>query len=283
MNRWISFVFIFILLIPVRIYADSNQVMRVHFIDVGQGDSMLIETPENRHILIDGGEPEAGPLLVKYLKKANVDEIDLLVATHPDMDHIGGLIDVMRNFPVKRLIDNGRPHRTKLYAAYRMQILKETIPVKTARENEKIELEDGLEIQVLNANENKNNNNQSSIVLKLSYGEVDFLLMSDAEAEQEKAIAKKYDIRSEIVKIAHHGSNSSSSLKFLKAAAPETAIITYRKGNDYGHPVNRVIKNLRKIDAHIYSTAVYGNILIETDGENYVVLPDYGPLDGLVR
>lgn len=120
-------------------------------------------------------------------------------------------------------------------------------------------------------------------MLKVAYNEIDFLLMSDVEAKQEKEMADKYDIRSEILKVAHHGSSSSSSLGFLKKVEPEAAIITYSKENNYGHPVQRVIKNLNKLNAQIFSTAVYGNVIIETDGEDYIILPEFHPMDKLIK
>ncbi len=282
MKRYLLFA-VFLFLFPIHISAEANLPMRVHFIDVGQGDSILIETPERQNILIDGGEPEAGPRLISYLKENNITEIDLLIATHPDIDHIGGLHEILRKLPVKRIIDNGKQHFTKTYATYRMLILKEVIPVKIAKENEHISFEDGLDIHVLNAAAEGDNNNESSIVLKVAYNDIDFLLMSDVEAKQEKKIAEKYDVESEILKVAHHGSSSSSSLEFLKRANPEAAIISYSRENDYGHPVQRVIKNLEKINAQIFSTAVYGNVIVETDGQNYIIMPEFHPMEKFIK
>lgn len=282
MKRCLLFV-VFIYIFPINTSAEAHFPMRVHFIDVGQGDSILIETPERQNILIDGGEPEAGPKLISYLKENNIDEIDLLIATHPDIDHIGGLNEILKTLPVKRILDNGQQHFTKTYATYRMLILKETIPVKIAKENERISFEENLDIHILNAAAAEKNNNESSIVLKVAYNEIDFLFMGDVEAKQEKKIAAKYDVESEILKVAHHGSNSSSSLKFLKKAKPEAAIISYSKENDYGHPVKRVIKNLKKINSQIFSTAVYGNVIVETDGQNYIILPEFQPMEKLIK
>ena len=282
MKSLISFILILLFMLPATPHAESNPPMRVHFIDVGQGDSMLIETPENQFILIDGGEPKAGHRLVAFLKKRQVDEIDLLIATHPDIDHIGGLTEVIKQFPVRQIIDNGQSYGTHTYAAYRMLVFKEKIPVKVAVENESIALEESLEIKVLHASVGENNN-QSSIVLKISYDDIDFLLMSDVEAEQEKAIAEKYDIEAEVLKVAHHGSSSSSTLDFLEKANPEAAIISYSKENRYGHPVHRVIKNLEKLQAQIFSTAVYGNIVVETDGKSYIILPEMQPMERLIK
>ncbi|MGM0942527.1 MAG: ComEC/Rec2 family competence protein [Bacillota bacterium] len=265
----------------VSIHSEGSSGMQMHFIDVGQGDSMLIKTPANKHILIDGGPPDAGKRVVKYLKKQGVNKIDLLVATHPDVDHIGGLPYVMKHIKVAKILDSGKLHTTRMYAKYIQEIRKQAIPVKVAKLHEKLLVDPLLSIQVLNTYGKSKNNNQSSIALKVSYKEVDFLLMSDVEMEQEKEIMKNIEIDAEILKVAHHGSNTSTSLRFLKAVSPQTAILTYSKENDYGHPVNRVIKNLYKVNANIYSTGALGNLVIRTDGEDYLVFPEKEPFYNL--
>jgi beta-lactamase superfamily II metal-dependent hydrolase len=269
--------------VPLQIYSHESMDLQVHFIDVGQGDSLLIQTPSDKTILIDGGPPEAGDKIVSYLEEQQIDSIDLLVATHPDIDHIGGLPYVMKEFKVKNILDSGKLHSTRTYAAYLHQIRKQNIPVHIAMENEKIRLDPELSIRVLNTYGATKSNNQSSIVLKLTYEEVDFLLMSDIEMEQEKELMDKHDLQAEIIKVAHHGSNTSTSSSFLQAVNPETALLTYSKENDFGHPVDRVIDNLNNINAMIYSTAGYGDIVIRTDGKSYVVLPKENPIDRMIK
>jgi len=269
--------------VPVQIYSHESLDLQVHFIDVGQGDSLLIQTPSDKTILIDGGPPEAGDKIVSYLEKQQIESIDLLVATHPDIDHIGGLPYVMKEFKVKNILDSGKLHSTKTYAAYLHQIRKQNIPVHIAMENEKIRLDPELTIRVLNTYGATKSNNQSSIVLKLTYEEIDFLLMSDIEMEQEKELMDKHDVQAEIIKVAHHGSNTSTSSPFLQAVNPETALLTYSKDNDFGHPVDRVIDNLNNIKASIYSTAAYGDIVIRTDGKSYVILPEENPIDRIIK
>lgn len=276
MKKWFSFIFILIFIFPASIHADPNPPLRVHFIDVGHGDSVLIETPKGKSVLIDGGQQDAGTKLVDYLNQADIEEIDLMVATHPHFDHIGGLINVMKNFPVKQLIDNGRVDLTKTYLIYQWHILREGIPITTAEEKESIPLDDSLDIQVLNSGGDIFSNNESSIVLKVSYNDIDFLFMSDVEAEQEEEIKEKYNLDVEVLKAAHHGFNANT-MAFLKEVDPETAVLTYSQSNGYGHPTDRVIKNLRKLKTQIYSTAKSGNILIETDGKDYVIVPQFEP------
>lgn len=278
---FILFLLLFSITQQIQVFAESQKVMDVHFIDVGQGDSILIITPSDKTILIDGGPPEAGKKVVSYLEERNIEEIDLLIATHPDIDHIGGLPHVMKSFEIKQILDSGKLYSTKTYGKYLNQIWKDDIPVKIARKNDQVKIDSLLDIKILNSYEKNRNNNQSSIVLKISYKEIDFLLMSDVEMEQEKALLKHQDLQSEIIKVAHHGSNTSTSLGFLQEVAPQAAILTYSIKNDYGHPVDRVIENLYKVNATIYSTAAYGDVVIRTNGNNYYISPQREPINNL--
>ncbi|MDY0406869.1 hypothetical protein P5G51_017255 [Virgibacillus sp. 179-BFC.A HS] len=187
----------------------------------------------------------------------------------------------MKKIKTKKILDSGKLYNTKTYLKYMDEISKQSIPIKVAKENEKIAIDPALQIHVLNAYKKPKNNNQSSIALKVSYKRLDFLLMSDVDQEQEKRIVEKYHVRSEILKVPHHGSNTSSSMSLLQAVHPQVAIITYSKTNNYGHPVNRVIQNLNKIRTEIYSTAVFGNIIIQTAGDDYYIFPQKSPTDGI--
>ncbi|WP_234982737.1 ComEC/Rec2 family competence protein [Ornithinibacillus halophilus] len=257
--------------------------MKVHFIDVGQGDSILIQTPNDKSILIDGGPPKSGKKVVRYLKKQNIHSLNLVIATHPDMDHIGGLPSVMKEIEVEKIMDSGKIHITKAYARYLSQIKKQHIPTKIASENEKIMIDPLIDITILNAYSKGKNNNESSLALKITYDEIDFLLMGDIEKEQEKKIMDKYELDAEILKVAHHGSKTSSSYEFFKEVKPEIAMITYSKNNHYGHPVDRVIDTIFKVNAQIYSTAVFGNVVVYTSGDDYFIMPEKSPLQGMYK
>jgi beta-lactamase superfamily II metal-dependent hydrolase len=265
------------------IKGEKKSAMNVHFIDVGQGDSILIQTPSNKTILIDGGSPKAGKKVVAYLEKLHIERLDLLIATHPDIDHIGGLSHVMKSIDIDQIIDSGKFYTTKTYMQYINQVKQAKIPMTIAKKDDNIKIDPTINIKVLNAHERRKNNNQSSIVLKVNYGEIDFLLMADVEQKQEKELLKQYDLEADVVKIAHHGSKTSSSLDFLQAVNPKIALITYSKKNKYGHPVQHVIQNLNQIRATIYSTAVYGDIILSTDGKSIFILPEKNPIDGILE
>ncbi len=275
----------FLLFIPLQsnVNGEEQSIMNVHFIDVGQGDSILVQTPAKKNILIDGGSPKAGQKVVDYLKKLNIKKLDVVIATHPDIDHIGGLLHVMKSVKVDKIIDSGKFYTTKTYFKYMNQIKQDEIPIKTATKGEHIHIDPSLKIKVLNTYEHRKNNNQSSIVLKITYDDIDLLLMADVEKEQEKELQEEYHLEADIVKIAHHGSRTSSALEFLQEVNPKIALITYSKKNKYGHPVQRVIENLNNINALIYSTAVFGDIVIQTDGQNFFIIPEKSPIDGLLK
>ncbi|ASN06886.1 ComEC/Rec2 family competence protein [Virgibacillus necropolis] len=263
------------------IHAEQQSNMEVHFIDVGQGDSILLETPENKTILIDGGTPESGDDIVEYLKKQQVTKIDLLIVTHPDIDHIGGLTKVMKSTKVKKVLDSGKLYTTKTYRKYISEIAKQNIPVEIAEKNQLIKLDPSIKIKVLNTYEPFRSNNESSIALKVTYKKMDFLFMGDIKKEQEKELIQTEDLQAEILKVAHHGSKTSTSIGFLEEVRPEVAILTYSKKNDYGHPVGRVIQNLYQVNAFIFSTAVFGNISITTNGTEYYIWTEKGPKNGI--
>jgi len=278
--------FLFFLFLPINTISFAEELpkeMKVHFIDVGQGDSIYIQTPNDKHILIDGGRPEYGKKVVSYLEKQNVDKLDVMIATHPDYDHIGGLIEVMKQFEVEHIIDSGKMHNTKTYGRYLNEIRKQDSLFNLAIENESIDIDYDLKIKILNTHDKGKNNNQASIVLKITYQDISFLLMGDIERKQEKHLIKKFDVKADIIKVAHHGSKTSSSMEFLKEVDPKVALLTYKKRNRFGHPVDRVITNLNKLDTHIYSTAVFGNIVIHTNGEDYYIHTEKNPSEGILE
>lgn len=280
--KWYVVLLVFALFIVApgyAIHAEKQPSMEVHFIDVGQGDCILIKTPNDKIILIDGGTPESGEEIVGFLKEQQINRINLLIVTHPDIDHIGGLTKVIKSTKIDKVLDSGKLYTTQTYRKYINQITKKNIPVEIAEKNQVIKLDPSIEIRVLNTYAPFRDNNESSIALKVTYKEMDFLLLGDIKKEQEKKLAG--DLQAEIIKVAHHGSRTSSALDFLKKVNPKVAVLTYSKQNDYGHPVDQVIENLNKVNALIYSTAVFGNITITTDGNEYYIWTEKGPTSGL--
>lgn len=268
---------------PLTFAAKHMNYLKVHFIDVGQGDSIFIETPAGKTILIDGGPPEAGNRVVSYLNEQKLKEIDLLISTHPDFDHIGGLIDVIKHFPVKQIIDSGKVHHTKTYRRYMLAIEEKKIPFKVVEKNDRITLDTNVYIDVLNSYRPGRTNNESALAFKMKFKEKQLLLLSDIEKEQEYDLLKQNDLQSHLIKVAHHGSKTSSSQRFLQRVSPNIAILTYDKENEFGHPAANVIKNLMQVDTNIYSTAVFGHMIYMTDGKRYLLQVEKTPLQNILN
>lgn len=258
--------------------------LRVHFIDVGQGDSALIQCPDGSTILIDGGPMNAYPHLIKYLKAAGVEKIDLLIATHPDGDHIGGLLKVLKTFPVATVLDSGKEHTTLTYKRYLEAIksLPET-EFKLGRAGNRFPFGE-VELLIVHPGPRlSKDNNDCSIVAKLTYGEDSFLFTGDAEKKAEAEIlGRGFRLKSSVLKVGHHGSRSSTSTRFLGSVSPRSAVISVGKNNRYGHPTEEVMRSLEQRRVELYRTDLQGTILMLSNGQEIrvefpgkAVYPDY--------
>lgn len=253
-----------------KIPVTSGHEMQVHFIDVGQGDSILIESPSGKTMLIDGGVKGAGQQIVSYLKELGINKLDIVVATHPDADHIGGLIPVLDNMTIEQFYDSGKVHTSQTFEEMLTRIDEKNIPYHVPKIGDDIEFDKGVNVKVLNANDQATDNNDASIVLKMTYGNVSFLLTGDAGVALEKEMLQ-YDVEATVLKAGHHGSNTSSSEEFIQAVKPKVAILSYGEDNKYGHPHAEIVDRLQAIGSKIYATADLGTITVSTDGVNYTV------------
>lgn len=278
MKKLIALLFVTLLIItgctevtePVSVEPLKN--MTVHFIDVGQGDSIFIQAPNGKTMLIDGGVKGAGKDLVAYLKAQGVKRLDYVVATHPDADHIGGLIAVLNSISIKEFIDSGKVHTSQTYEEMLTLIRDKNIRFTVPNLGDKFVLDDNLNIEVIAVDENASDNNDASIVLRVVYQNISFLLMGDADHGVERELLQKgIDVQATILKAGHHGSNTSSSAEFIDAVSPLATILSYGQDNKYGHPHAEVIDILQQVNSAIYSTAEAGTIVITTDGVTYDV------------
>jgi competence ComEA-like helix-hairpin-helix protein len=247
--------------------------MKVHFINVGQGDSSLIVSPNGKTMLIDGGDRGAGDEVVSYLNQLGIYTIDLMVSTHPDEDHIGGLIDVLQQVKVNKVLLSGKEHTTDTYMEYMSLIDQKNIPVNFAIEGNYVNFDEDLKVEVLNSTSGSSSLNEASVVLKLTYGTVDFMLTGDAFVENELDMVRDYNVEAEILKVGHHGSNTSTSATFLNEVDPEVGILSYGD-NSYGHPTSEVVNRLWDYGVNLYSTCTSGDIVVNTNGVNYNVAAD---------
>lgn len=249
----------------------GNKKAKVHFLNVGQGDSILIQSGNGKNMLVDGGTKAQGAKVVSFLKAKGVTKLDVVVATHPDADHIGGLIAVLNNFPVGKFIDSGKAHTTDTYYEMLQLIDTKNIPYAVPTVGQKIAFDSVFGVQVLHADPKASDNNDASLVLKAKYGKVSFLLTGDADVAIENVLLPKYDLKSTYLKAGHHGSNTSSSTALISEVRPAGTVLSYGKDNSYGHPHTEVVTRLNSVKSKIYSTAVSGDVTVTTDGNTHSV------------
>jgi competence protein ComEC len=244
--------------------ATSAGLLRVHFIDVGQGDAELIVSPEGKLALIDGGE--AGSGVLPYLRSLGVSKLDLVVATHPHADHIGGLVQVLKAFPVTEVVTNGQPTTTLTYEHFLDAIAGAKAEYVEVRRGDTIPF-GGLTFQVLSPQSVTGPDlNNNSIVLRLVYGASSFLFTGDADQAAEASILSMgLPVQADILKVGHHGSRTASSPIFLRAVKPEIAVYSAGIGNTYGHPHPETLAALVAAGAQVYGTDVNGTVVVTAD------------------
>ena len=244
-----------------------SEDLKVHFLDVGQGDSIFIELPTNETILIDASIKDASNKIINYLREENVSKIDYVFATHPHSDHIGGMSAVIKAFDIGQIYMPKAVTTTKTYENLLLTIKDKNLKIKTAKAVNTIIDTDDLKLVVLAPNQDSYESlNNYSIVLKLTYKEKSFLFMGDAETLSEKEITG--DVQADVLKVGHHGSRTSTSQAFLNKVNPSYAVISVGLNNDYKHPHQEVIDRLEKKNIKIYRTDQNGDIIFTTDGYN---------------
>ena len=244
-----------------------GEELKVHFLDVGQGDSIFIELPTNETILIDASIKDASDKIIKYLKEENGSKIDYVFATHPHSDHIGGMSAVIKAFDIGQIYMPKAVTTTKTYENLLLTIKDKNLKIKTAKAGNTIIDTDDLKLVVLAPNQDSYESlNNYSIVLKLTYKEKSFLFTGDAETLSEKEITG--DVEADVLKVGHHGSRTSTSQAFLNKVNPSYAVISVGLNNDYKHPHQEVLDRLEKKNIKIYRTDQNGDIIFTTDGYN---------------
>ena len=249
--------------------------LQVHFIDVGQGDSTLIIGPDGKVVLIDGGEAGSGALA--YLEDKGIKRVDLMIATHPHADHIGGLVDVLQSLQVDEVITNGEMHTTRTYERFLDAIAGAKAVYAEAKRGDKVAV-GSLSFDVLSpAGPGGDDLNQGSLVLRLPYGNVAFLFTGDAGQEAEAGMSGAGEtLQAQILKVGHHGSHSASSPSFLSVVEPQVAIYSSGVGNSYDHPHQETLAALADVGAQVYGTDQNGTVVVTSDGTGYQVETEEG-------
>ncbi len=256
--------------------APENEV-RVHFIDVGQGDSILIKAYQEgtrRKMLVDAGQRWKGrDNVVPYLNELGIDTIHVAVGTHPHADHIGGLIEVFGSFTVQKVLDPGLEHDTQTYADYMNSIEEHDIELVEARSSMKVKLGEDIKFKVLNPAEPlRGDPHGDNITGRLRHEETALMLTGDMEAEVERKLLEGESggsLEADILKVGHHGSATSTTPEFLRAVDPEAAVIQVGKDNRYGHPDDEVLSRLLEAGLNIYRNDLQGTVVAVSDGRSF--------------
>ena len=243
----------------------SGDTLRVNYIDVGQGDSIFIQLPNKETMLIDAGEAYEVDNVINYLNNLGIKKIGYVVGTHPHTDHIGGLEEVINTFDVGTIYMPKVSSNSKTFEDLLTTISNKGFKVKTAKSGVVVLSEDNLKLEFIAPNsDNYSNLNNYSAVLKLTYLDNTFLFMGDAETLSEDEITS--DVDADVIKVGHHGSDSSSSVEFVKKVSPEYAIIMVGEGNSYNHPYQSIIDRYESVGAKVLRTDLDGNIICDSDG-----------------
>ncbi|WP_066636418.1 DNA internalization-related competence protein ComEC/Rec2 [Desulfolucanica intricata] len=275
---------IFLTILGSIFIGEPKQQLTVHFIDVGQGDSALIQTPAGKNILIDtGGRPEelqtgsgvGDRVVLPYLRRLGVRKLDVLILTHPHEDHIGGAAAVIKGLPVNMVLIP--PQEKKLEQGYRnlLNFIEfRDVPVQTATAGDRLNVDPRVKIEVLSPVEDMVGINNDSLVLRVTFGEEDFLFTGDIEKEaQSFLLQQNYNLSSEVLKVTHHGSKNCLP-ELLEKVKPEIAVISVGR-NNFGHPAVETLENLKSVGAVIYRTDQNGAVIIKTNGKRLRISTTY--------
>ncbi len=267
---------VFTIVVWKSIFVGSEkETITVSFFDVGQGDAIFIETQNGTQVLIDGGKGRSILRMLGSSMSFFDRDIDVVVATHPDLDHIGGLSEVFPRYSIGMFVESGVYDAGMDNTYLHTLVGEEGLTVIHARKGQYLILDKGVVLEFLFPDRDATHleTNTASVVARLTFGETSFLFTGDAPAGIEMYLAGIYGtaLHADVLKLGHHGSNTSSSDVFLGYVAPLYAVVSAGCDNPYGHPSKEVTKRLAQFEVEMLDTCTYGTIVFESDGENVVL------------
>lgn len=257
------------LLLPACSSNVNSNIMNVHYIDVGQGDSILIQV-NNKNLLIDAGPSQSQDDLVAYIKNLGIKNLDYIIATHPHEDHIGGMAKVIKSFNIGKFYAPNVIHNSNSFENMVFELKNKKLKINVIKKGmgNDINLGDNTKVEVFSPiSDTYDNLNNYSPIMKITYGNTSFLFTGDAESEVENQVLQdNVDIKSNVLKVGHHGSSSSTSEIFFDAVSPNLSIISLGINNKYGHPHKNILSLLTSKNTEVYRTDEDGTIIISSDG-----------------
>lgn len=251
-----------------KVLTEPVEDLTVRFVDVGQGDCEIIQFPDGRNILIDAGKNDMEDELIGFIEECGIEKFDIVIATHPHEDHIGGLDKVIDNFEIGCIYMPDAVSTSKTFESVLDSIENKNVNVIQAKAGITVLDEEYISMKFVAPNSDEyDETNDYSAVVHFTYGNRSFLFTGDAEKLSEKEIlANGFDISSDVIKVGHHGSSTSSSKSFLKAVNPKYAIIEVGEDNSYGHPHKEILEALKNIE--VYRTDIDGTVTVTCNGKD---------------
>jgi competence protein ComEC len=246
--------------------------LQVLFLDVGQGASQLLISPSGKTMLIDAGNNDKEQVMLDYLKQYQITKLDIVIGTHPDADHIGGLDKVIDQTMVDNIYMPKISSNTRTFESLLESISNKKLKVQTAKAGLTLDWDKEVQVEMIAPAAVYDSANNMSAVVKITYGTTSLLLTGDAEAASEKDMIKSgVDLSSTVLGVGHHGSKSSTSLAFLNEVKPQYAIIQSGKDNNYGHPDKTILSRLKKAGVSVYRNDLQGTVSVISDGKNVTI------------
>lgn len=268
LNKLIILAAFILLYNSIIIKAQSENLLKVHFIDVGDADCILIEN-NNSFMLIDAGNNDDSDLINDYIHKLGINKIDILIGTHYDEDHIGSMDSIIENFDIGKIYMPNQDISNKDYEDVRHVIEKKGLQISEPVPEESFNIGDGICTILAPVSEGYDKSNNYSIVIKLRFGSTSFLFTGDAEKLSEQEMMRRgFDLSADVLKLGHHGSISSTTMEFLERVNPKYAVLTSGRDNKYVHPHKRTMINLKYKAIKVYRTDQNGTIIAESDGQH---------------